>query len=56
MYQENVYADKAEFTSFRKALYEMGPGYKDFQMVSFNSTSKGYFGEWVHTLANTSIL
>lgn len=45
VYQKNVWAEEAEFKSFRKVLIKMGSQYKDFQLVSFNSTSKGYFGE-----------
>lgn len=45
VYQENVWAEEAEFKSFRKVLLEMGQDYQDVQLVSFNSTSKGFFGE-----------
>lgn len=45
VYQENVWAEKVKFSSFRKTLLGMGSEYKDVQLVSFNSTSKGYFGE-----------
>lgn len=31
VYQENIYAEGKEFTSFRKVLYDMGEEYKDVQ-------------------------
>ena len=45
VYQENLWKEGAKFSSVRKVLLEMGPDYSDVQLVSFNSTSKGYFGE-----------
>ena len=45
VYQENIWNDGVKFSSLRKVLLEMGPDYSDVQLVSFNSTSKGYFGE-----------
>jgi len=45
VYQHNVYAEDAKFHSFKKVLSEMGPGYADMELASFNSTSKGYVGE-----------
>jgi len=45
VYQENVYAADAKFHSFRKVVRSMGPAYDDFQLASFNSTSKGFLGE-----------
>lgn len=42
VYQENVYAEGAEFISARRAYYEMG---SDIELVSFHSTSKGIIGE-----------
>ena len=45
VYQENVYKEGAKFVSFRKVLKSMGPAYDKFQLVSFNSISKGYLGE-----------
>jgi len=50
VYQENIYIP-VEFQSFRKVLKDMGPDYDDLQMVSFNSTSKGFFGECVKVMA-----
>ncbi len=45
VYQENIWNEAIKFSSLRKVLLEMGPDYSDVQLVSFNSTSKGYFGE-----------
>ena len=45
VYQENIYVEGVKFQSFHKILHDMGPEVSDIQMVSFNSTSKGYFGE-----------
>ena len=45
VYQENVYAEGAKFHSFREVVRSMGPAYKNFQLTSFNSTSKGFLGE-----------
>ena len=45
VYQENMWNKNFRFSSLRKVLLEMGPEYSDVQLVSFNSTSKGYFGE-----------
>ncbi|ETO06941.1 alanine aminotransferase [Reticulomyxa filosa] len=46
VYQENVY-DKTNqpFVSFRKVLLSMGEKYKDVELISFHSISKGVFGE-----------
>jgi alanine transaminase len=43
VYQENIYDDAIEFTSFRKVVKEMGAD--DVQLVSIHSVSKGYTGE-----------
>lgn len=45
VYQENIYEEGAMFQSFYKVLHDMGPEFSDVQIISFNSTSKGYFGE-----------
>lgn len=45
VYQENIYIEGVQFQSFHKVLHSMGSEVSDIQMVSFNSTSKGYFGE-----------
>lgn len=47
VYQHNVYAEGSAFHSFKKVLMEMGPEYKDMELASFMSTSKGYMGEYV---------
>ena len=45
VYQDNIYVEGVQFQSFHKLLHSMGPEFSDIQLVSFNSTSKGYFGE-----------
>eukprot|EP00750_Incisomonas_marina_P008224 INCI15376.2.p1 GENE.INCI15376.2~~INCI15376.2.p1 ORF type:complete len:411 (-),score=72.68 INCI15376.2:1795-3027(-) len=46
VYQENVYAEDREFSSFRKIVLEMGQEAANaLQLVSFHSTSKGFIGE-----------
>lgn len=45
VYQTNVYSDAKPFVSFKKALKDMGPRYKELELVSFHSVSKGVIGE-----------
>ncbi|XP_060535868.1 alanine aminotransferase 1-like [Cylas formicarius] len=45
VYQDNIYADGCKFFSFKKVLTEMGPPYRDMELASFMSCSKGYMGE-----------
>jgi aspartate/methionine/tyrosine aminotransferase len=46
VYQENIYDDRSEFCSVKKAASEMGVLQKDkLELVSFHSVSKGVFGE-----------
>lgn len=46
VYQDNIYAEGKTWTSFKKVVRSMGEDFaKDFQMVSFHSTSKGFYGE-----------
>ncbi|XP_038662572.1 alanine aminotransferase 2 isoform X2 [Scyliorhinus canicula] len=46
VYQENIHSKDCKFHSFKKVLHEMGPEYSNtVELVSFNSTSKGYTGE-----------
>ncbi|XAR51304.1 Alanine transaminase [Bertholletia excelsa] len=45
VYQENVYVPEKEFHSFKKISRSMGYGEKDISLVSFQSVSKGYYGE-----------
>lgn len=46
VYQENVYDEKSEFYSCRKAAEDTGLVQNDaIELVSFHSTSKGLFGE-----------
>lgn len=45
VYQENVYAEGAQFHSFRKVMREMGSPFDQLELASFYSCSKGYMGE-----------
>jgi len=45
VYQENVYTEGKKFTSFRKVLLDMGEEYRDVQLFSCHSVSKGFLGE-----------
>ncbi|KAF5743820.1 Alanine aminotransferase 2 [Tripterygium wilfordii] len=45
VYQENVYVPEKKFHSFKKISRSMGYGEKDLSLVSFQSVSKGYYGE-----------
>ncbi|KAM7471912.1 hypothetical protein LguiA_010095 [Lonicera macranthoides] len=45
VYQENVYVPNKKFNSFKKISRSMGSGEKDITLVSFQSVSKGYYGE-----------
>lgn len=45
VYQDNIYAEGKEFNSFKKVLKSMGDEYSSVQLVSFQSTSKGFYGE-----------
>ncbi|KAJ6963225.1 hypothetical protein NC652_001755 [Populus alba x Populus x berolinensis] len=45
VYQENVYVPEKKFHSFKKVARSMGYGEKDISVVSFQSVSKGYYGE-----------
>ncbi|KAK6914620.1 Aminotransferase, class I/classII [Dillenia turbinata] len=45
VYQENVYVPDKKFHSFKKIARSMGYGEKDISLVSFQSVSKGYYGE-----------
>ncbi|XP_022152657.1 alanine aminotransferase 2-like [Momordica charantia] len=45
VYQENVYVPDKKFHSFKKISRSMGYGNEDFSLVSFQSVSKGYYGE-----------
>lgn len=48
VYQENVYhPDVKQWHSFKKVKHEMGSKYKDLPLFSFNSVSKGLYGEYV---------
>ncbi|ERM96039.1 hypothetical protein AMTR_s00129p00080070 [Amborella trichopoda] len=45
VYQENIYVDDKKFDSFKKISRSMGYGEEDIALVSFQSVSKGYYGE-----------
>ncbi|XP_035230625.1 alanine aminotransferase 1-like [Stegodyphus dumicola] len=45
VYQDNIYAEGMKFHSFKKILTEMGEPYKNMELASFMSASKGYMGE-----------
>ncbi|KAL9677458.1 hypothetical protein QQ045_005689 [Rhodiola kirilowii] len=45
VYQENVYVPEKQFHSFKKVARSMGYGDKDIALVSYQSVSKGYYGE-----------
>ncbi|KAG0470665.1 hypothetical protein HPP92_017365 [Vanilla planifolia] len=45
VYQENVYVEDKKFNSFKKIARSIGYGDKDITLVSFQSVSKGYYGE-----------
>lgn len=45
VYQHNIYAKGAAFHSFRKVMHEMGSPYREMELASFMSASKGYMGE-----------
>ncbi|KXG38639.1 alanine aminotransferase 2 isoform X2 [Sorghum bicolor] len=45
VYQENIYVDNKKFNSFKKIARSMGYGEDDLPLVSFQSVSKGYYGE-----------
>ncbi|KAL0429959.1 UNVERIFIED_CONTAM: Alanine aminotransferase 2, mitochondrial [Sesamum radiatum] len=45
VYQENIYVPDKQFHSFKKVARSMGYREKDISLVSFQSVSKGYYGE-----------
>lgn len=45
VYQENVYVPEKKFHSLKKISRSMGYGEEDISLVSFQSVSKGYYGE-----------
>lgn len=44
VYQENIYVDDKKFHSFKKIVRSLGYG-EDLPLVSYQSVSKGYYGE-----------
>lgn len=45
VYQNNIYSKTKKFHSFKKILAKMEPPYNQTILFSFNSVSKGYYGE-----------
>lgn len=45
VYQETVFTKEVQFYSCRKVLRDLGPEYSNFQLMSINSVSKGFYGE-----------
>ena len=45
VYQETVFTKDVIFHSCRKVLRDLGPEYNNFQLLSLNSASKGFYGE-----------
>uniref|UniRef100_A0A0N5ANA5 alanine transaminase n=1 Tax=Syphacia muris TaxID=451379 RepID=A0A0N5ANA5_9BILA len=45
VYQENIFDKNSHFYSFKKVIAEMGGEYKEQELASFYSVSKGYMGE-----------
>ncbi|XP_039043493.1 alanine aminotransferase 1, mitochondrial-like [Hibiscus syriacus] len=45
VYQENIYVPEKKFHYFKKVLQSMGYSENDISLVSFQSVSKGYYGE-----------
>lgn len=50
VYQDNVYNSDRRCFSFKQILNTMGDEYSDFQMAAFDSTSKGFLGEYVSSI------
>ena len=45
VYQETVFTKEVQFHSCKKVLRDLGPEYNNFQLMSLNSASKGFYGE-----------
>uniref|UniRef100_A0A0A1XKE0 alanine transaminase n=2 Tax=Zeugodacus cucurbitae TaxID=28588 RepID=A0A0A1XKE0_ZEUCU len=45
VYQANIYDPNSKFYSFKSVAYELGSPYREMELCSFLSTSKGYLGE-----------
>lgn len=54
VYQVNIYNDNKPFVSFKKVLHRMGEKYKDVELMSFHSTSKGVIGEYANIMSTVS--
>ena len=44
VYQETVFTKDIIFHPCRKVLRDLGPEYNNFQLMSLNSASKGFYG------------
>ncbi len=47
VYQNNIYDSKKKFHSMRKVAMNMPKPYNNITVLSYNSTSKGYYGEYI---------
>lgn len=47
VYQNNIYSTTKQFHSFKKVLNKLPKPYNQTILFSFNSVSKGYFGEYI---------
>ena len=45
VYQDNVYAEGAQFHSCKKVLRDLGDECSRYQLISLHSSAKGYTGE-----------
>lgn len=45
VYQQNIYKENAKFVSFRSVMHSMNAPYKNAELFSFHSASKGLAGE-----------
>ena len=45
VYQNNIYSETKQFHSFKKVMGKMSQPYNETILFSFNSVSKGYYGE-----------
>ena len=45
VYQDNVYAEGAQFHSCKNVLRDLGDEYSGYQLISLHCSAKGYTGE-----------
>jgi alanine transaminase len=55
VYQNNIYSETKKFHSFKKVLGKLDPPYNQTILFSFNSVSKGYYGELVFFKFNIGV-